>query len=132
MTYPENIVAAAIADGDLEDKETCKYIAQMGLDASGAGSIWTEDRVKFYKKYKREILEVVFDEYCESSSEEFNKMLCRICDEKIPNSAFSEIFIFENTDYAKYGLVIFYLVGAVFQDIASQLLDDLEEEKEHN
>ena len=132
MTYPENIVAAAIADGDLEDKETCKYIAQMGLDASGAGPVWIEDRVKFYKKYKREILEVVFDEYCECSSEEFNKMLCRICGEKIPNSAFSEIFIFENTDYAKYEQVISYLVGAVFQDIASQLLDDLEEEKEHN
>jgi hypothetical protein len=54
-------------------------------------------------------------------------MLCRICDEKIPNSAFSEIFIFENTDYAKYGRVISYLVSAVFQDIASQLLDDLDE-----
>jgi hypothetical protein len=132
MIYPENIVAAAIAAEDLEDKETCEYIAQMGLNAGGANSIWIEDRVKFYKKYKREILEVIFDEYCECSSEEFNKMLCRICGEKIPNSAFSEIFIFENTDYVKYGQVISYLVDVVFQDIASQLLDDLEEEKEHN
>ena len=132
MTYPENIVAAAISAEGLEDKETCEYIAQMGLNAGGADPDLIEDRVKFYKKYKREILEVVFDEYCEYSSKEFNEMLCRICDEKIPNSAFSEIFIFENTDYAKYGQVIFYLVGVVFQDIASKLLADLEEEKEHN
>ena len=132
MTYPENIVAAAIAAEGLDDKTQCEYIAHMGLNASGADPDLIEDRVKFYKNYKREILEDLFGECFNYCSDTFIEFLTQVYGEYLTRRDFSEIFIFENTDYAKYGRVISYLVGVVFQDIASQLLDDLEEAKRHN
>ena len=121
MTYPENIVAAAIAAEGLDDKTRCEYIARMGLNAGGVDSSLIEDRVKFYKNYKCEILKVLFGECFDYFSDAFPKFLNRAYGEYLTRRDFAEIFIFENTDYVKYGRVISYLVGTVFQDIAAQL-----------
>ena len=132
MTYPENLVSAAIAAEGLDDKTRCEYISQMGLNAGGMDSSLIEDRVKFYKNYRREILEDLFGEYFNYCSDTFTEFLTQVYGEYLTRRDFAEIFIFENTDYVKYGRVISYLVGVVFQDIATQLLNDIEEAKEHN
>ena len=132
MTYPENLVAAAIAAEGLDDKTRCEYISQMGLNAGGMDSSLIEDRVKFYKNYRREILEDLFGEYFNYCSDTFTEFLSQVYGEHLTRRDFAEIFIFENTDYAIYGQVISYFVGSVFQDIATQLLNDIEEAKEHN
>ena len=123
MTYPENIVAAAIAAEGLDDKTRCEYIAQMGLNAGGVDSSLIEDRVKFYKNYKREILEVLFGECFNYCSDTFTEFLTQVYihGEYLTRRDFAEIFVFENTDYVKYGRIISYLVSAVFRDIAAQL-----------
>jgi hypothetical protein len=121
MAYPENLVTAAIAAEGLDDKTQCEYIAQMELNAGGADPDLIEDRVKFYKKYKREILEVLFGECFNYCSDTFTEFLTQVYGEYLTRRDFAEIFIFENTDYAKYGRVISYLVSAVFRDIAAQL-----------